>query len=723
VSGSELKQRLAAILAADAAGYSRLMATDERATVAALDAARSVFRTQIESSQGRVIDMAGDSVLAVFETATGAVSAALAVQAELAGLTADVAEDRRMRFRIGVHLGDVIEKSDGTVYGDGVNIAARLEGLAEPGGITVSDSLRNAVRGKVSARFDDLGEQTVKNIADPVRAFRVKPADAVGDPTAIAHAAVRMSAPVPGFGGRPAIAVLPFANMSGDPEQEYFADGLAEDILTRLIEKGDGTVYGDGVNIAARLEGLAMPGGITVSESIRTAVKGKVGARFEDQGQQTVKNIPDPVRAFRVGIAGSTPPQPPPAVGETVLSLPDRPSIAVLPFNNMSGDPEQEYFADGMVEDIITELSRFQRLFVIARNTSFTYKGRSVDVKKIAAELGVHFVLEGSVRKAGDRVRITAQLIDGESGRHVWAERYEDVLSDVFELQERITRQVVGSMVPEIEAEEMRQQERGRRRFSETDDIALRATKAVTDAMFGGASALTLDAIELAERAIARDRNCQLAWFALGSSHVWRAFMGWTQDRGSSIAAARDAAESLIRLAPNDSRSYFQRGIAESIAGNFAGGTADLRRAHALNPNDSIVLFFLSLSEAMDGNIERAKDLAAQAMRMSPRDRWVGTAHLARAVCAFIERNLPALHDSAALAIQSEASHPLRRVMMIAWAAEAGDAAALRLHLDKLQSVTPKFIANLFSGAYRPLHRPEHMQMLLDTLRKVGLGN
>ncbi len=596
MADSGIRQRLAAILAADVAGYSRLMAADERATVAALDATRKVFRTHIESSQGRVIDMAGDSVLAVFETATGAVSAALAIQNDINASAAAVPENRRMRFRIGVHLGDVMEKADGSIYGDGVNIAARLEGLAEPGGVTVSESIRTAVKGKVGAGFEDQGEQKVKNIAEPVHAYRVK------------HEGQAESGPSAGL----------------------------------------------------------------------------------------------------VGID---------------LSLPDKPSIAVLPFNNMSGDPEQEYFADGMVEDIITELSRFQRLFVIARNTSFTYKGRSVDVKKVAAELGVHFVLEGSVRKSGNKVRITAQLIDGETGRHVWAERYEDVLSDVFELQERITRQVVGSMVPEIEAEEMRQQERGRRRFSEADDIALRATKAVTDAMFGGAQALTIEAIALAEKALAQDRNCQLAWFALGASHVWRLFMGWTPDRGSAIAGARHAAESLIRLAPNDSRSYFQRGITETMAGNFAGGTADLRRAHTLNPNDSIVLFFLSLSEAMDGNIELAKNLAAQAIRISPKDRWVGTAHLARAVCAFIERDLQALHDWAALAIQSEASHPLRRVMMIAWAAEMGDAATLRLHLDKLQSVTPHFIGNLFSGAYRPLHRPEHMQMLLDCLRKAGLGN
>lgn len=229
MSGTDLRQRLAAILAADVAGYSRLMAADERATVAALDAGRAVFRARIEANQGRVIDMAGDSVLAVFETAAGAVSAALEVQREL-GTSSDTApEDRRMRFRIGVHLGDVIEKSDGTVYGDGVNIAARLEGLAEPGGIAVSESIRSAVKGKVGASFEDQGEQKVKNIAEPVRAYRVRAAGAASSASTAPPHGPKLTLP-----DGPSIAVLPFQNMSGDPEQEYFSDGITEDLITDL---------------------------------------------------------------------------------------------------------------------------------------------------------------------------------------------------------------------------------------------------------------------------------------------------------------------------------------------------------------------------------------------------------------------------------------------------------------------------------------------------------
>jgi len=284
---SDLRHRLAAILAADGAGYSRLMANDDRATVAMLDAARAVFRFRIEANQGRVIDMAGDSVLPVLETATGAVNAALTVQQELQVKTDAMPEDRRMRFCIGVHLGDVIEKPDGTVYGDGVNIAARLDGLAEPGGITVSDSVRIAVKGKVDASFEDQGEQAVKNIADTVRVYRV-------------------------------------------------------------------------------------------------AALGTVQTR-----------------------AGRT-------TEGAALALPDKPSIAVLPFANLSGDPAQAYFTDGLAEDLLTGLARMRSLFVIARNSSFQFRDDRVDAQATGQRLGVRYLVEGTVRKAAARVRI-AQA-SGRSG-------------------------------------------------------------------------------------------------------------------------------------------------------------------------------------------------------------------------------------------------------------------------------------------------------------------
>jgi tetratricopeptide (TPR) repeat protein len=297
------------------------------------------------------------------------------------------------------------------------------------------------------------------------------------------------------------------------------------------------------------------------------------------------------------------------------------------------------------------------------------------------------------------------------------------VLSDVFDLQERITRQVVASMVPELEAEEMRQSERGGRRYSEADDMAWRAARSMAEGMFGGPSAQTLEAITLAEQAVARDRQCALAWYVLSNSHAWRVFMAWATDRASSVAASRQAADMLMAVAPSDSRSYFQRGLAKEMAGEHSGAVADLRRACELNPNDATAMFFLSYIEAAEGNTARAKALAGQALRMSPKDRWVSTAYLAQALCAFLERDWQGTHDWADLAIQAQATHPIRRVLMIAFAGEVGDEPLLRKHFSRLQAVAPQFVDTLFSGEYRPLHRPEHMQMLLASLRKAGLGH
>lgn len=591
MTGSELSQRLAAVLAADAAGYSRLMAVDAMATVAALDAARSVFRTVVDSSQGRVIDMAGDSILAIFDTASGAVAAALAIQDSLLASAADMPQDRRMHFRIGVYLGDVIQKPDGTVYGDGVNIAARLQSLASPGEIAVSAAVREAVSGKVSGVFADLGEQRLKNIPHAVRVF-----------------------------------------------------------------------------------------------SLRSARN---------------KLAPPPAR-------------------EPLLPLPDKPSVAVLPFTNLGGGAEEEYFGDAIAEDIITELSRFGRLFIIARNTSFTYRARQLDVQSMARQLGVHFVLEGSVRRSANRVRITAQLIEAESGAHVWAERYDDVVDDLFEVQDRITRQVVAAMVPQIEAEEIRLVERGQRRFTEADDISWRAWKRVLDSYFGGQPQPATEAVALARQAIERDTRCWLAHYVLSSSHAWQVFMGWAKDRRASAEAALRAADTLVLLAPHDGRSYHARASAASVSGNYSQGLADRRRAAQLNPNDATSAFFLSWAEAGAGNISRAKEVAHQALRLSPKDVWVGVAYLALAMAAFLERDLDELRRWAELAVQSQPTAPIRRVLMIAWAADAGNADLLALHRAKLASLAPDFVASLFRGDLSPFYNPADMAMLLTSLRKAG---
>src|SRR3954452_5981700 len=315
-----VERKLAAIFAADIAGYSRLMARDELGTLARLKACRAIIDDLIASHRGRIFNTAGDSVVADFASAVDAVQCAVAVQAAIATENAGDTADEPMQFRIGVHVGDVMVDGN-NLLGDGVNIAARLEGLAEPGAICVSAVVRDQIGNRLPVAFDDLGDQQVKNIAQAIRVYRVQAEKPAAQPAA-------------------------------------------------------------------------------------------------------------------------------------TLPLPDKPSIAVLPFQNMSGDAEQEYFVDGMVEEIITALSRIHWLFVIARNSSFTYKGRSVDVKQVGRELGVRYVLEGSVRKAGTRVRITGQLIEAETGNHLWAERYDRDLADIFAVQDEITERVVAAIEPELYAAE-----------------------------------------------------------------------------------------------------------------------------------------------------------------------------------------------------------------------------------------------------------------------------
>jgi adenylate cyclase len=508
MTDTTLKQRLAAILCADAAGYSRLMSRDERATVATLDAARVVFQAQTLGNQGRVVDTAGDSILAIFETAAGALNAAVQVQARLADAHADIPAERRMQFRIGLHLGDVIEKADGSVYGDGVNIAARLQALAEPGGIIVSESIHTAVRGKVPASFEDQGEQTVKNIAHPLRSYRIRPQAGAANP-------------VP-----------------------RTADGTA---------------------------------------------------------------------------AYST---------EIDLSLPDKPSIAVLPFVNMSGDPEQEYFTDGISEDIITELSRFHSLFVIARNSSFSYKGKSPDIRQVGKELGVRYVLEGSIRRSGSRIRVTSQLIDALTGNHIWAEKYDRVLEDIFALQEELARSLVISIAPKIADAEAARVARRRPRHLGAYEAAIRANSrlATAFAMPGGASsagALRDLAISEARAALDMDPNSTMALNAVANGQLQHVMRGTAVD---SEAAWRDgigAANRSIEIDRSDGEPYALKGVLLALAGgpvHTDEALAAARQSHELNPNNIKSLICLAFVENLCGDPEQAVGHMRHALRISPRD-------------------------------------------------------------------------------------------------------
>jgi TolB-like protein/class 3 adenylate cyclase len=353
-------RKLTAILSADVEGYSRLMGDDEEATVRTLTAYREVLTTLIQQHNGKVLDSPGDNLLAEFVSVVDAVQCAVAVQKEIGSRNAELPENRRMQFRIGINLGDVIQEEE-RIYGDGVNIAARLEGLSEPGGICISKTAFDHIESKLPYGYEFLGDQTVKNIAKPVGAYRV--------------------------------LMEPRVTVAGEPEEDKPAPIRRIPILIG----------------AAVVLVLAIAVGVWQFYVRRPSVE-------------------------------------PASVEKMAFSMPDKPSIAVLPFTNMSDDPKQEYFADGMTEDLITDLSQISGLFVIARNSTFAYKGKSIKIRQVAEELGVRYIIEGSVRRADDRIRVNTQLIDATTGHHLWAKRYDGKLGDIFDLQDKITQKIITAL-------------------------------------------------------------------------------------------------------------------------------------------------------------------------------------------------------------------------------------------------------------------------------------
>ncbi|HLN49675.1 MAG TPA: adenylate/guanylate cyclase domain-containing protein, partial [Steroidobacteraceae bacterium] len=442
---ARVERRLAAILAADVAGYSRLMGGDEEGTLAALKAyRRELIDPKIAEHRGRIVKTTGDGALVEFASAVDATRCAMEIQRAMAERNADVAEDRRIEFRIGINVGDIII-DEGDIYGDGVNIAARIEALARPGAICLSDNAYQQIKGKLTLDISDMGEQQLKNIAQPVRVYSI------------------------------------------------------------------------------RLDGI-------------------------------------PAR----------------------LALPDKPSIAVLPFQNMSGDPEQDYFADGMVEDIITALSRFQNLFVIARNSSFTYRGRAVDVKQVSRELGVRYVLEGSVRKATNRVRITGQLIDATTGAHLWADHFDGTLEDVFDLQDQVTIRVVSAIAPRLEQVEI---ERAKRKPTESLD-AYDYFLPGTASLHEGTKEAISEALRLFYRAIELDPEFSSAYGMAAWCYVVRKTNGWMRDLVQEVAETTRLAGRATELGREDAVALCWGGYALAyVAGDVDAGLAFIDQALALNPN------------------------------------------------------------------------------------------------------------------------------------------
>jgi adenylate cyclase len=529
---ARVERRLAAILAADVAGYSRLMGVDEERTLAALKACRrELIDPKIAEHRGRIVKTTGDGALVEFASAVDAVRCAMEIQRGMAERNAAIPEDRRIEFRIGINVGDIIIDED-DIYGDGVNIAARIETLASPGAICISDNAYQQIKGKLTLEASDVGEQQLKNIAQPVR------------------------------------------------------------------------VYG-----------------------------------------------------VRLDVAGTRP----------ALSLPDRPSIAVLPFQNMSGDPEQDYFVDGMVEDIVTGLSRIKWLFVIARNSTFTYKGRSVDVKQVGRELGVRYVLEGSVRKAADRVRITGQLIDAATGAHVWAERYDRKFDDIFALQDDITLSVVGAIEPSLRQAEIERVKRKRSDSLDAYDLVLQAQPDVYSRIPEHAT----KALLLLERALAFDPNYALA-HAYAAECYHTLFLRGGLREENRTASIRHA-EAAIAHGQDDAPALAFAGFVIGMdKHDRAAAFAAFEAALAVSPSSALTYILGSVILAWGGEAERAIEWADRGLRFSPFDPYRASAFISSSLGHYHRGQYEAAAAAARKAIQSNPGFSVCYVALAAPLAKLG---------------------------------------------------
>jgi adenylate cyclase len=975
------QRRLAAIVSADVAGYSRLMGRDESGTLAALKALRrDVVDPPISAHGGRIVKTTGDGLLLEFPSVVDAVRCVIEVQTAVAAKTAGIPEDRRIAFRVGINLGDIIIDGD-DIFGDGVNIAARLEALSEPGGACLSDDAFRQVRGKIDASFVEIGAQTLKNIAQPVHAWCWMRS---GMSVALA--------PALALPEKPSIAVLPFQNMSGDPDQEYFADGMTEDILTALsrfqnlfvISRNSSFTYkgrsvdikqvGKELGVRYALEGSVRsaanrvritaqlidatsgnhvwadrydraltdifavqdevtaqivaaidfevraveaqrPSGsasagleawaryhkafpllfrLTEEENRRAAdlfdelrtshpnlavahagygfarsseviygwaADGAASARaavapcrkavelddkdafchfalgralllagdrdlalatieravarnpnsalahlfkgvtlagldrdsealaeidlairlsprdpglwsfyfWQSRCQRALGHLDTAIRSLRQAI-GERPdlwflhldlattlakadrieeakaavtkarelrsdlsldgvayldslfmssqraeenqrfaatlgvPKAIAKVGasEGSLDLPDKPSIAVLPFQNMSGDPEQEYFADGISEDIITELTRFRLLFVIARNSSFSYKGTSPDVRDVGRELGVRYVLEGSVRKAGDRIRLTGQLIDTRTGSHIWAERYDRRLNDVFAVQEELTRSIVRAIAPHITESELARVNRRRLESLSAYELGVRASATAWDAFARSDPKMCDEALRLADAALTIDPDSVTALGARALAQFQHIQRGTAVDRQTAWRDGMEAAKRLVQLDRSYSNGHVWRGMylvaAPQGERRYDDAVASARRGVDLNPHDMATLIGAAFVETLSGNFEQSTELAREALRVSPRDPMrphilqqlvMATFHLGRYVDA-IEQARQAIVESPGL--------PALHAFLAASLAALGQYEEAKAAFLVAQKAGPEYVARLVSG-------------------------
>ena len=580
MSEERMERRLAAILAADIAGYSALMGADEARTVRDLKGHQAIVLPMIGEFAGRIIDTAGDGILAEFASVVNAVKCALAIQSTMAERNAAIEPQHRMQFRVGINIGDVVY-DEVRIYGDGINIAARLESIAEPGGICISSKVYEEVNGRVELACDDIGEQQLKNIARPVHVYRI------------------------------------------------------------------------------RLDG-ALP------------------------------------------VVGSAP------------ALPDKPSIAVLPFQNMSGDAEQEYFADGITEDLITDLSKISSLFVIARNSSFVYKGRSVKVQEIGRDLGVRFVLEGGVRKAGNRVRITAQLIDADSGGHLWAERFDRDLTDIFSTQDEVVEKIVGALAITLTpGEEQRLRRRGTENV-EAYETWLRAR----ELLGGGTRESVVQARAMYRRSIAIDPTFANPHAGLALAEIMDYINDWAVDPAAALGEAERCARRALELSPQEPVTHLALGNVLLWRRNHEGALSEFRRALALDRSYAQGYSATGMVLMYAGRPAEALEPIAMAMRLDPHYATIVLHFLAQAHFALGSYETAAryLVDRIARNPSTDAS----RMLLASCYGHLGRIDDARKTWAEVLEVNPQF-SLMQRGRVLPYKNASDFQRIADGLAKAGL--
>jgi adenylate cyclase len=588
LSSEHVERRLAAILAADVAGSCRLIGIDEEGTLARLKALRKMlFDPKIAEHHGRVVKNTGDGALVEFASVVDAVRCADKIQRSMAEQNADVPQDKRIEFRIGIHVGDIIvEEND--IFGDGVNIAARLEGIAEPGGICISDDVHRQVRGKVESTLEDMGAQTLKNIAEPMRVWRMR--------------------------------------ISGE----------------------------------------------AVSASPQSA--------------STLQSRP----------------------------FPDKPSIAVLPFQNMSGDPEQEYFADGIAEDVLTTLSKIQELMVIARYSSFVFKGQTRDIREIGRILGARYVLEGSVRKVGNRVRLTAQLIDSLDGSHLWADRFDGSLDDVFDLQDRITQDIVAALEIRLAFGEQVRVWRKRSGSPLVYEYFLKGSR-----LYENFDRHThAQARDQLERALEINPVFTPALYMMGLTLTDQARFGWEKDRAATYEAALDCATRALAADPGCGEAHLLIGYVCTCQRRHDEAVAAGEKAITLSPSGWVAYHMAGMYHGYAGNFQKAALYEEQAQRLSPLNLNVSMVDEARA--RFHLGDFIAARDIALRVLKEKPRWLTAQTTLIAALWNLGREDEARIIAKEVLTIRPSFSVGRWARAL-PYRRHEDLDTLVNPLRMAGL--